>query len=694
METTGEVLGGFSSASSEELLNDAPALLSKMAAGLLGNNVTEFSFKIGDIEVKLGVLSGTAEINTVGVAIAMPDLGDLPVGTTYAIMNSPPMASANLTSSVLSFTLQDIDGAPIRIENTSEPFVFVFEQSSELPENNTIECTWYNTVNGTWDTDGCVYINGSCACNHLTQFSTRFKALADTNLGAILSIASLFAGQLAAKIAPVAGTLAGVCGVVLAIALTLIYADRAGKRRWTVLVKDIASVIYLKEQKEQVEVDLEQKEKKRYYIDMISIAVPEKRLTALKDARRASEVKLLAMTNSLKGWRDIFRIWLKRLPYQHFHIGIFMKYDPKLPRLFRAFYLIPSFLVIVTMSVIFYGYRSGTGATMTVAENVVLTLMTLSVSLPINKLLRWVLNHTGQIEYEVTSPDIAREERRRHIFARALGRVGENVLEDIDKFFSDIKKASLAKQTQAKPGQRQVPKVVSAIPQQTQAGKTQVSKLGNTDIPTDVNEILASVLATGGDFSEEGLFQRIWTLASVLLCKRAAEGSTKDEYVSFKKALAMIKAADKPMDRQACISDVGCMRWFPVKSWPAVLLGVGETIGCLILCFYILGFAGYKSSQDAMNILETVGISQASAILITAPLTQLVLVILGMIKNPGVVEKHYQLFLNKQATAVAAASYGVKDIYAYLDSSALKGGDLSIEDCKKLDKLYAILFRI
>jgi hypothetical protein len=294
--------------------------------------------------------------------------------------------------------------------------------------------------------------------------------------------------------------------------------------------------------------------------------------------------------------------------------------------------------------------------------------------LPINKLLLWILNKTGQIEYEVMCPELAREEKRRRLFAGMLGRVKGNVIEDIDKFFGDIKKASVVGSSGA---------------------ATAVSS-GTGDV--DVQQLLASVLATGGGLDEEGLFTRIGTLIGFLLCKRAATGAGAgaDHYVSFKKALATIKAADQAavVERQACISDVGCMRWFPVKTWPAVLLGVGELISCVLLCFYILGFAGYKSAQDAMNILETVGISQTVAILVTAPATQLAMVILGMLRNPGVVEKHYQLFLNKQAKAVAAASYGVKDVVAYLDAGALASGDLTGEDCKKLDKLYAILFRV
>jgi uncharacterized membrane protein len=148
----------------------------------------------------------------------------------------------------------------------------------------------------------------------------------------------------------------------------------------------------------------------------------------------------------------------------------------------------------------------------------------------------------------------------------------------------------------------------------------------------------------------------------------------------------MIRASDKEVNRLACAT--GICSWFPIRSWAAIGLGVSELIGSIMLCFYILSFAGYKSSQDAMNILETIGASQASTLFLTAPLVQLVLLLLSLFKKPGLVQRHYQKFLNDQAAKIAVASFGTKDVRVYLDNVAYE-----TESCKELDKLYAILFK-
>ena len=174
------------------------------------------------------------------------------------------------------------------------------------------------------------------------------------------------------------------------------------------------------------------------------------------------------------------------------------------------------------------------------------------------------------------------------------------------------------------------------------------------------------------------------------MCRRkAGTKSEANEYVGFRKALAIIRAADKPIDARPCINPDGRFGWFPVKSWAAVGMGLGEVCLCFLLCIYILGFAGYTSSQDAMNILSTVGASQATSILLTGPIVQLVMVLVSFIKKPTVLQKHHQKYLNDEAAKIAVASFGTKDIRAFLDNLAYEA-----EENKDLNKLYKILFKV
>ncbi len=660
----------------KEFMANGPRLLARMAAGLFANGVTFFSMTVGDIEIQIGVLNETASIETEGVAVQLPELS-FPEGTTFASMTSP--AFGNLSSPVFSLTIQNQAGNEYSVSNMTEPFLFNFSGADAGLTNETrVECIWYNSANETWLADGCKYINGSCACTHLTQFSTRFAAIAKINEGIINAIGQLFSGELAKKVAPIAGIIGGVGGTLLAIGLTLIWSDKRGKRMWDNANKGLITI--LEESDKRAMEEYETQERKRYYIDMLSIVMPPSSSSpsGLGNAGKsmAKLKELIVSTPRPKGLVQTLLLWLKRMPYQHYHMALFMKYNPRLPRLFRAFYLIPAFLIIVTMSVFFYGYRTGTEEVMTTAENVVLTIMTLCVSIPANKFLLWLLNKTGEIEYETLNPDVAREDRRRRIFANVLGRVRGDVIKDIQLFFNDIKKAS--------------GKITSNSGSDV-SGSSVTRNGDQTSIEMqvqDVTQILASVLSNGNNDSES-IFERLGVTAIFEICRRKAAKNENDEYMSFRKALAMIKAADIPITSKPCIHPTGKFGWFPVKSWAAVGLGIGELCLCFLLCIYILGFAGYKSPEDAMNILKTIGASQATSILLTGPIVQLLMVLVSFIKKPGVVEKHHQKYLNDEAAKIAVASFGTKDVRVFLDNLIYEA-----DESKELNKLYKILFKM
>jgi hypothetical protein len=290
------------------------------------------------------------------------------------------------------------------------------------PKSYKAECLYWNTTIEGWANDGCyhVYANSSyaiCNCTHLTNFATRLTAVYDGNTAIFQSTTTVYsiAGlQKYYKFYIIFGSIAAVATAALGIGLWLDIRDsnKYFKLLFTnTIVRNLAA--------------------KGLLIDVC------KTNPSLQESKNEIGLNTDETNPAL-----ISIIW-NRILFQHNQISAFLRYDPRLSRIFRLFVvfigLFNSLFLTGFMYSYTYGIENATLPAMTLLESFVLSLITACLNYPCQILFSKIVRSVGYEEYKWRYPIILDEIERRHNFENELEGLTEEVITVPNIDFEDIK---------------------------------------------------------------------------------------------------------------------------------------------------------------------------------------------------------------------------------------------------------------
>jgi hypothetical protein len=536
-------------------------------------------------------------------------------------------ASTSSTGSVYSIGLSQ-GGAELTVRNLTKPFVMAFPPASTQPNaTQQVECVYYEPATRTWLSDGCqtTYNNQTntttCACDHLTEFGTRFASLLAVQEGVGKGFVDLFTNGISGKMAPILGFLCGMLATTLLLVCCLNMLDKKAIAKYSKMLELIPQL-----QQIRGSLGLDGQETWDRFLTKGFLSLP----------RGVQARKVLSERQVPKGLWAPVRIWWLRLLYQHFYTSLLVRYDPKVPRVLRALFATVSFFTSVAIVIFFYGYKYGLPGealpAITTAETVVLSLMSSALTVPIMTILRGLMTRAGEWEFRVRYPMLAAEMDRRHLFERLVGKLS---IEDIQRQGRQLlnKLHLLAPRLGTSTSPSGSDSDTSRKGTGSRKGKR--NSLPQQDLGTsgqqEVGQNTASVIAALSDGSQSGGLERTaeaielnviftalsWLGGHLRCCKK--KQATIENRLSLRRIMLYVMRNT----RMPGLHEKPCLpyRFFPVhtgKSWTMV----GGLIAWMIFTMiYTLAFTSYQSEGTAGDVIRAVATSQAIGNGLIAPIT-------------------------------------------------------------------------
>lgn len=290
------------------------------------------------------------------------------------------------------------------------------------PKSYKAECLYWNTTTTAWAKDGCyqVYANSSyavCNCTHLTNFATRLTAVYESNTAIFQSTTSVYSSaglQKYYKFYIIFGSIAATALVALGIGLWLDIRD--SNKYFKLLFTD----------------EIIQKLSNKGLLIDVCKPNPELKMSTHAPSGPDNESKPTLISI----------IW-NRILFQHNQLSAFLRYDPRLSRVFRLFVvfigLFNSLFLTGFMYSYTYGIENATLPSMTLLESFVLSLLTACLNYPCQILFSKIVSSVGYEEFKWRYPIILDEIERRHNFENEVIELKEQELVIADIDFEDIK---------------------------------------------------------------------------------------------------------------------------------------------------------------------------------------------------------------------------------------------------------------
>ena len=633
---------------SADTLASNAALLQNLAQGLtnslpvgqplvLGDPSTGFALAVVKVDPNAQANLALSENSTLNI----PPLADA-LGTIQAPLH---FAASGTEQPTYSIGLSH-NGTEITIQNLSTPFVMGFPAPAILPNSSQkIQCEYYDKATRQWLSDGCetTYDNSTgqttCACNHLTEFAARFKALADVQAGVGKGIVDLFTKALSSKVIPILVFLLVMAGTTFLLIFWLNSLDKNAIASYSKMLELLPQLKTIRKN-----MGFDQQAVWDRFLTKAFYALPRG-----ANARHVLRERVLPRGSIVK---KILEFWWRRLLHQHFYTSLLVRYDPATPRVLRALFAMTAFFTSVSIVIFFYGYKNGSVGgeklpEITPAETLVLSLMSSALTTPIITILRTLMTKAGQWEYSVRYPELMTEMNRRRTFENVMSRLtpeeiveqSRPILQKLHTLPASASPASSDSEIQVVHTQKHNSKSDSdssrnSTPKNPVAKrKPRRSSIVMTGTATESGQEVAAAAASvftaldegggNGDSAVEALeanfiFQALGWLASHLRCRRNTTSETKP---TLRQLIRYVAKTAPPPGTQGdpCLP----YRFFPVhtgKSWILVGSMLAWTAFTMI---YILAFTSYESSDVAADVIRTVAISQAISNGVVAPITQL-----------------------------------------------------------------------
>ncbi len=600
-------------------------------------------------------LSGneTAAISTEEVNIAVPaGIG----GTSASVIlwtSSPYTSNVTLATPVLSVEVAGPNGTALEIKNLSTPIQFVWTlpletRASRLPTNvnyicngtelaapykniscpngsrpnitcivsNVTEvgesgdigelreaecpapkleggCLYWNEAAQNWTSDGCTptYIDADtliCECTHLTDFAARFDAVLESNLNVFNNFGSIYTLETFLRLWPLYAFIGAWLITFIAVLVLLSYFDKKASQGY---LHRIAACTEIRE--------LTRILPEGALIDRC--LPPYKPLPEEIWPQHESQLPLPPQGF----WRRAkftIRIWWQRLMYQHSYFSVFFRFDPRLPRIFRATFIFVTIFHTLFVTTLLYGFSHGAPSgteplpEMSLAETIVQSILTSLVNVIFLKVFLSLMNTAGIAEFKYRYPYLYEELVRRHKLEEALATISLDILTN-----------EIRRLRHKKLGGSKTRRASIDIYADFSAGSLQQQQSVSDE------EDIVNVSATNNDMatSDGNLVDYILMIAR---CKKK-RGVQKQYTLQKARAILSNKLAIPKGPVRRCVARSPL---HTARGWIALLVPAGWFVWCTQ---YLLAFAAAQTSTVAETLFKSYGISQLTTIFVMQPVT-------------------------------------------------------------------------
>ena len=469
----------------------------------------------------------------------------------------------------------------------------------------TPSCLYWSSNTSSWSSDGCVttMVNGSisCACTHLTDFTTRINAMAEANQNLFANAANVYSLAGLIKYAQWFGIFGGIAGLTLLLGLLSMRIDTLTTRKYVKSLCQDATIRTVFENAPNTAI---------YTFDAKSTKQHTK---SAKTKVRSIETKaVVANTKELSLFQRIFQ--------QHSRVQFLFRYDPRLARVFRLLALFTVQYHSLFITALFYGFTYGGAGkeSMLWYEVLALSIVTSLLNFPVVSLILSSLNKIGLSEFKYKFPLLYEEYLRRSRFETyALKYLANKEAENTGD--GDKEKSSMA-----------------------QSGAL-------------------DMINSQGNDAEESLID----LMFMYLCCRSPKDEDEKEETSLNnlsqkdllvKMITIFKA--KYPSCEVYDSFWSYLPCHTPEGWIFLLCSAGWLAWCLN---YLILFAASQPASVGQSVMITYATSELSTVILTQPLT--ILITYGAYRLINIYGNRLPLFI--QRFVLIRATKGVPPLFHY-----------------------------
>jgi hypothetical protein len=270
----------------------------------------------------------------------------------------------------------------------------------------TPECMYWSPINQTWQKDGCIGVQTGpttveCVCDHLTDFSSRLNAVAQTNQDLFQNAGNVYSTDGLAKYAQWYGIFGGIAAFTFLLGALVVRLDRKATKKYVkAICKDptIQKIV-----SHHPTVPLYAYDRNAIFTETTqndqTLSIPDSTSVAAKTIN----------THPI-------RSLLERIFLQHSRLQIFFKFDPRLNRLYRLLFLFVIQFHSLFVTALLHGFTYGDKKEMEISESILLAILTSALNIPIVKLMFFSLNKVGILEFQNQFNFLHQEYNRRVAF--------------------------------------------------------------------------------------------------------------------------------------------------------------------------------------------------------------------------------------------------------------------------------------
>ena len=455
------------------------------------------------------------------------------------------------------------------------------------------KCMYWNSSLGIWDDKGCSVISITnneliCNCSHLTDFGSRFEAVYKSNKDIFADASSVYSLDGLQKYKQFYITF-GVIAIIGFIAFGIgLYLDIISAKKY---FNSLIEVPMIKDLKQRTgclidicyDYPIEDNKKTKGVLVNKNGKMDKKEKIEKKEKKSVKFDDLVKKDNNY--YKRFILIWWNRLLFQHSHFSAFLRFDPRMPRLFRLLVIFVAQFNSLFLTAFLYAFKYGdesVGAdveAIALIDIIVLAILTALLNTPFINLLIRFSNFAGIEEFKWRYPILYDELIKRHDFENELVLFSNEELE-----FNNLN----------------IVKYKNKINSDIKKDKKSINNLYNNDN----NEI------NTGDYEESGIINSI-----ISFFKNKKKDVLKDKGTIDNAYQIANKSFPITIKKPYYYS------YFPFHTKIGgfiFFISIGWFIWCLN---YLLLFAAHHDSSVSTNMITSFGISEITTVFITQPLT-------------------------------------------------------------------------
>ncbi len=465
-------------------------------------------------------------------------------------------------------------------------------------------CLYYNEATANWTSDGCqaVYVDAEtliCECTHLTDFSARVSSVFETNANVFKSFGSIYTLETFLRLWSLYVFFVVWFLTAITSLIVLHYMDKKAAHKY---LKHLLTCSEIREMQRFLPEDA-----------LLDRCQPPYKANP-DEGWQAQTVHVLPKPPQGFWNRARFtaRIWFERLVYQHSYLSVFFRFDPRLPRVFRATFIFVTIFHTLFITTLLYGFSHGAASgsaginastniasngsnstealpEMSTAESVVLSIISSALNVVFIKLFFTLMNTAGSAEFKWRYPYLYEELLRRHKIEEALCTIpNEQLIGEIQRLRKKTRRASTDIYADFS-------EQLNADAMHSVSDDEDIAAANDSAIAMENNDIIEYLLI-------------------IVRCRKKPR-QVRNYTLRTAKGLLKLKI---PGARTQVAKWIAAAPVHTVRGWVAL----GVPIAWLIWCMqYLLAFAASQTQDTANKLFESYGISQLTTIFVMQPLT-------------------------------------------------------------------------